>query len=73
MHSASLRQRPGEGCREVHPMDYLTAIQTLNHMLLAEMSAYQPQARSLPGDGAHRRRLCLNMDIGQLLEKIGGS
>jgi hypothetical protein len=54
-------------------MDYLTAIETLNHMLLAEMPAYQPRARSLPEDGAHRRRLCLNMDIGQLLEKIGGS
>ena len=54
-------------------MDYLTAIHTLNHMLLAEMPAYQPGARSLPEDGAHQRRLCLNMDIGQLLEKIGGS
>ena len=29
--------------------------------------------RSLPEDEAHQRRLCLNMDIGQLLEKIGGS
>lgn len=38
-------------------MDHLTAIQTLNHMLLAEMPAYQPQARSLPGDEAHQRRL----------------
>ena len=52
-------------------MDYLTAIETLNHMLLAEMPAYQPGARSLPEDEAHQRRLCLNMDIRSEERRVG--
>ena len=38
-------------------MDRLTAIRTLNHMLLAEMPEYQPQARKFPRDTAGQRRL----------------
>ena len=38
-------------------MDHLTAICTLNRMLLDEMPEYQPQARRFPQDAAGQRRL----------------
>lgn len=40
-----------------YKMDRLTAIRTLNNMLLAEMPEYQPQARKFPQDTAGQRRL----------------
>lgn len=38
-------------------MEHLTAIRTLNEILLAEMPEYQPQAREFPQDEASQRRL----------------
>lgn len=38
-------------------MEHLTAIHTLNHMLLAEMPEYRAQARRFPQDTAGQRRL----------------
>ena len=38
-------------------MDHLTAVRTLNDMLLAEMPECKPQARAFPQDAASQRRL----------------
>ena len=39
-----------------YKMDHLTAIHTLNDMLLAEMPEYQPEAREFRQDTASQRR-----------------